>query len=242
MTRHCEAILLRSGPTLVWLLAGAFRRPAAAESFLVEDGRHRAATVIAGELPRTVELAAEELQTYVGKISGAKPAIVAEPHCKTRFRAGWAGGSRYLGIRCDEPRPESLNIAARKGGDMGIWDGDNVEILIETQTHSHYQIAISPNAKIVDLDRKDRLNTRWSSGAQVASHIGEDFWTLEVRIPAAGDMAASVDPLNGVAGRKPSGTYPWYFNISDGYRSACGRGAKSSRPSPPRGSRTSTCP
>ena len=137
----------------------------------------------------------------------------AEPYCKTWFRVAWIRDSLYFGIRCDEPRPESLNIAARKDGDMGIWNGDNVEILLETQTHSYYQIAISPNGKVVDLDRKDRLDTRWSSGAQVASHIGEDHWSLEVRIPAAGDMAASVDPLNGVAGRKPSNTYPWYFNI-----------------------------
>jgi len=137
----------------------------------------------------------------------------AEPHCKTWFRAGWVGDSLYLGIHCDEPRPKTINIAASKDGDMGIWNGDNVEILIETQTHSYYQIAVSPNGKIVDLDRKDRLDTRWSSGARVASQIGDDGWTLEVRIPAAGDTADSVDPLSGVSGRKPSGTYPWYFNI-----------------------------
>ena len=137
----------------------------------------------------------------------------ARPHCKTWFRVGWANNSLYFAIRCEEPHPKSMNISARKDGDMGIWDGDNIEILLETQTHSYYQIAVSPAGAVVDLDRKARLNTRWSSKAQMASHIGEDHWILEVRIPAAGDMAASVDPLNGVAGRAPSKSYPWYFNI-----------------------------
>lgn len=137
----------------------------------------------------------------------------AEPHCGTSFRVGWVRGSLYLGIRCEEPRPESIKIGARKNGDMAIWNGDTVEILLETQTHAYYQIAISPAGAVVDLDRKRRLNTRWRSGAEVGAHIGEDFWSLEVRIPAAGDTAEGVDPLNGVSGRKPSRSYPWYFNI-----------------------------
>jgi len=51
----------------------------AAETFLVEDGQPRAEIVISEKPLRTVRLAAQELQDYVSKISGARLAIVTEP-------------------------------------------------------------------------------------------------------------------------------------------------------------------
>ncbi len=136
----------------------------------------------------------------------------ARPHFRTSFRAAWADGSLYLGIWCQDRDAASLNIAARKHDDTNIWNGDTVELLLETQTHAYYQIAISPNGSVVDLDRKKGFNTLWTSGVQAATHIADGHWSLEVRVPAAGE-GAQVDPLGGVAGRKPSNTYPWYFNI-----------------------------
>ena len=46
--------------------------------FLVEDGQPRAEIVIAENLPRTTLLAAQELQTYVEKLSGAELAIIPQ--------------------------------------------------------------------------------------------------------------------------------------------------------------------
>ena len=46
---------------------------AKAESFLVKDGRPNAEIIIAEDAPRPTELAAEELQTYVEKMTGARP-------------------------------------------------------------------------------------------------------------------------------------------------------------------------
>jgi len=65
----------------------------------------------------------------------------------------------------------------------------------------------------VDLDRKGGLKMIWSSNAQIASHVGDGSWSLEVRIPLADANQEEIDALNGVAGRKPSETYPWYFNV-----------------------------
>ena len=48
----------------------------AADAFLVKDGQPRAEIVIAENPPRTTRLAAQELQTYVEKISGARAVIV----------------------------------------------------------------------------------------------------------------------------------------------------------------------
>ena len=142
-----------------------------------------------------------ELQT------GRKPAF------GTTFKAAWAGDNIYFGIKCMDRDTKSLNIAATRNEDTTIWNGDCVEILLETQTHSYYQLAISPTGALVDLDRKGGLKMLWSSNAEVAAHVGEGYWSLEVRIPVAGELQGNIDPLNGVAGRKPSKTYPWYINL-----------------------------
>ena len=136
-----------------------------------------------------------------------------EPAFGSRFMAAWAGDSIYFGIKCLEPDAAGPRITATKAEDTNVWNGDCVEIEIETQTHSYYQLAISPAGALVDLDRKAGLRMMWSSNAEVAAHVGEGYWSLEVRIPAAGDGQDEIDALNGVSGRKPSETYPWHFNV-----------------------------
>ena len=51
----------------------------AADAFLVENGQPRAEIVIAQKPQRSVRVAAQDLQTYLEKISGAKLPIVTEP-------------------------------------------------------------------------------------------------------------------------------------------------------------------
>lgn len=135
------------------------------------------------------------------------------PAFGTSFRAGWAGGALYIGIRCDERDTTELTIGSRTAEDANIWNGDTVELLIETQAHSYYQIAINPAGAMVDADRKAGIETLWSSQAQAAAHVGEGFWSLEVRLPVAGDDAETLDLRNGIAGRRPSETYPWFINV-----------------------------
>ena len=65
----------------------------------------------------------------------------------------------------------------------------------------------------VDLDRKSGFNTRWASGARAAAQREAGAWTLEVSLPAAGENAESIDPLNGIAGAKPTPESPWFFNL-----------------------------
>jgi len=67
---------------------------------------------------------------------------------------------------------------------------------------------------LADADRgEDGAGERWQSGAVAAVHVGDGYWSVEVRVPLAGDGARAVDPLLGVNGRMPSETYPWYFNV-----------------------------
>jgi hypothetical protein len=116
-----------------------------------------------------------------------------------------------FGIKCEEIDAKP-NVQATKNGDRSIWLGDCVEILLETQSHSYYQLVISPAGALVDLDRNNGLNFDWSSQAQVATHQGEDHWIAEVRIPVViGDMTD--DPNHDVVGRRPTEEFPWFFNV-----------------------------
>ena len=78
-----------------------------------------------------------------------------------------------FGIRCEERRGEKLNTAAQRKDDGALWYGDAVELLIETESHSYYQIAISPNGQIADLDRSTTHDKwfSWDSNAVVATHV-----------------------------------------------------------------------
>ena len=129
------------------------------------------------------------------------------------FKLGWSGDSLYVGITCKDPDMKTLKIGTTRNEDSNMWNGDCVEILLETQTHAYYQIAVNPAGAVIDLDRKRGTDTLWASGARIAAFIGDGFWSVEARIPVLGDGQEAIDPNNGISGRQPTATYPWYFNI-----------------------------
>jgi hypothetical protein len=131
------------------------------------------------------------------------------PLSATSFRVAWADNALYLSIRCEDRDMNHINITAREKADTNLWKGDCIEVLIQTQLHTYYQIAINPAGAIVDVDRKDGLNLLWSSGVEIAAHLRERFWSLDVRVP----LAETFDPLKGIVGRMPSETDPWRFNL-----------------------------
>ncbi|NOY01010.1 MAG: DUF4838 domain-containing protein, partial [Verrucomicrobia bacterium] len=71
----------------------------------------------------------------------------------TSIKVAWVGSNLYFAIRCEERPGEKLNIATTKNGDQAIWYGDAVEILLETEAHSYYQIAVNPSGALIDIDR-----------------------------------------------------------------------------------------
>jgi tetratricopeptide (TPR) repeat protein len=137
-----------------------------------------------------------------------------QPIFGTKIMTGWdrAGGNLYFAIRCEERPGEQLNIATTENEDQSMWYGDAIEIELKTDSHSYYQIAVNPSGALIDLDRGEDKSAwyRWQSQAEVATHVAEDHWTVEIRIPVTDDEN---DPLNQVVGRKPSASLPWYFNI-----------------------------
>ncbi len=135
-----------------------------------------------------------------------------QPTFGTTVKSAWLGNDLYFAIRCDERRGEKPNIGTTKKDDFALWYGDAIEVLIETESHSYYQIAISPSGAVVDSDRgasKDKWFS-WDSNAEVATHIADDHWTVEMRLPITQDEN---DPLHQVIGSKPNKSLPWHINI-----------------------------
>lgn len=134
------------------------------------------------------------------------------PTFGTTFKAGWQGNNVVFAIRCDERRGEKPVSTSTREDDQAIWHGDAIELEIATETHSYYQIAISPAGHVVDLDRGAPRGQQfgWDSKAEVATHIADDHWTIEISLPITTDEN---DPLHQIIGRKPTQSLPWHINL-----------------------------
>ena len=131
-------------------------------------------------------------------VTGKRPTV------GTDFRLAWAGDTLYVGITCHEPAMKTLRMSATGKDDTNIWRDDTVELLIETLEHSYYQLAVNPAGALVDMDRVKGVfeGIGWDSGARVAATRGADRWTIEWGVPLAN-----------VKGKRPTPTYPWFFNL-----------------------------
>ncbi len=134
------------------------------------------------------------------------------PTFGTSFKAGWQGNNVVFAIRCDERRGEKPNITTTRDDDQALWHGDAIELEIATETHSYYSIAVSPAGHVVDLDRGTPRSQwfTWDSKAEVATHIADDHWTVEISLPISTDEN---DPLHQIIGRKPTQSLPWHINL-----------------------------
>ena len=138
------------------------------------------------------------------------------PALRTRVHLAWTRNDNlFFGIHCEEPDMKHLAVTTKESDDSAIRKGDFVELLIETQTHSYYQITLNPAGGVMDVDHRPgkKPNPQWQSNAEVVVHHGDGFWTAEVRLPCAGQMAEEIDPNDGVSGRVPTKTYPWHINV-----------------------------
>lgn len=132
---------------------------------------------------------------------------------KTHFSVFWSDNALYFGIRCDDRDVAHVQNSGTQNDDPHILDGDYVELLFETQNHAFYQLAVNPAGLVLDVDHDGGVKPQWSSGAKVATFVGDGYWSVEIRLPVGGDLQGAVDPLHGVSGRKPAAAYPWYYNV-----------------------------
>lgn len=145
-----------------------------------------------------------------------------KPKFETKFRARWYNGHIYLGVVCQDEVGKQPVIGTKQNRDPAIWDGEHLELLIETDKHSYYQIVINPAGARIDLDRgvPKAAWLKWSSEAEVASHIGDGFWSVEIKLPIT---SSDEDPLHQIVGSMPykakerrvgiGANLPWHFNL-----------------------------
>jgi hypothetical protein len=138
------------------------------------------------------------------------------PRNATTFKVFFAQDALYMGIRCEDSDMKNVRIATTTHDDMAIWNGDLLELHLETQSHSYYAIVINPAGAVTDLDWENKArDTSWNSGAQVAVQRDDRGWTVELRIPVLDEVEGEIVELGrrGVVGRLPIRTYPWYMNL-----------------------------
>jgi hypothetical protein len=156
----------------------------------------------------------------------------AKPKLGTRFMARWWNHSLVFGVRCELPEGEKPVIGATENNAPAIWQGEHLELLIETDKHSYYQIVVNPAGAVIDLDRAATMKGgsayEWTAQAQVAAHVDDGYWSVEIRLPVT---SSDEDPLHRLIGSRPfmskpdalqsgKGTgLPWYFNL---YRNRAG--------------------
>lgn len=132
----------------------------------------------------------------------------------TTFQVLRLGEVLYFGIRCNDADMANLNIPTTVNGDPRILEGDHVTILLETNTHSYYEIAVNPAGAVYEFDHGNPdVGAKWSSASAIAVHRGEGFWSVELRVPVAGEGASALDATKGIDGSNPRELFPWHFNI-----------------------------
>lgn len=130
----------------------------------------------------------------------------------TWLRVFYDQNSLFFGVFCNEPDMAALRRSFESGA--ALTEGDYLEILLETASHSYYRIRIGADGRVEEVDCGDGVeNADWSAGTVAAVYQGDDFWSVEVEIPITGEGARLIDPNDGIDGRLPSTTFPWYFNV-----------------------------
>jgi len=85
-----------------------------ARTLIVDGGRPRAEIVIAEQPPRSVKLAASELQAYIEKITGARLAIVTAPTGKepVKIFVGESDHTRSLGVTTEDLERDAFRMVS----------------------------------------------------------------------------------------------------------------------------------
>lgn len=109
-----------------------------------------------------------------------------EPKYPTQLKAVWTRRGITFGLRMSEPEIDKLKMDIGKGSrDASLmWWNDNVEIFLDPsgKRRGYFQFIVNPRGAI--YDSVGRENTEWDApGAKAASHVGDDFWSVELFVP-----------------------------------------------------------
>lgn len=126
---------------------------------------------------------------------------------ETRFTVAWAEDALVFTIECDEPDMDNLLVSPQ------VWDGDSVALLLESPSHSYYEIVVNPDGVVFDSDRGSSVGERWISQASIETSRTDTSWKAKITVPVVSPPEGASDPNHYVAGSPPSASNPWFFNV-----------------------------
>ena len=96
---------------------------------------------------------------------------------QTSFQACWDDAALYLAVTCEEPDVSKMVLKIRHGGE--VWLDDGIEVFVQpTARGQTYQFGVTAGAaRGCGEGSPDILKY------QAARSVGDDFYTLEIRIP-----------------------------------------------------------
>ncbi len=109
----------------------------------------------------------------------------------------------YMGITCMEENLQGMNVRPK------VLDGESIEILLETQTHSFYQFALNPQGRLFEADLGNQGSNKWSSDILYSVSSDHMGWYAEIKIP----VPRLEKKEQKIKGRQPSDRFPWHFNF-----------------------------
>lgn len=98
----------------------------------------------------------------------------------------------YIGVHCEEPLLGDVRreIEERDGN---VWEDDSIEVIFDTNLDKKTYVHFAVNSKGAFYDGRLR-NGDWNSKARVATHVGDEDWSVEMAIPLK-DLGVKSDEL-----------------------------------------------
>ena len=97
-----------------------------------------------------------------------------QPSAKqTRFRLGYTAEALYVGVTCDEPKPD-LVLAFMADGEQ-LWNEDSVEVFLSPDRETEIQFAVNA----IGSRASPRTLRKWEAVTQT----GDSWWSVEIELP-----------------------------------------------------------
>jgi len=113
-----------------------------------------------------------------------------------------------IGVKCNEPSMDKIIVKGKDNDDFDMFNGDVIEIYIETPERSFFKIVINPEGMIWDesqdvtIVNRDTTPALWNPGTRAAVKKGKNSWTAEIMIPTRDFGSKGPDKAN-----------PWGINV-----------------------------
>ncbi len=109
-----------------------------------------------------------------------------EAEIETRTFVAYTDDALYVGVHSTDDSPADLE-ATRTTRDDQVWMEDSIELFFDSNAdrHSYLQVIVSARGTLFDATQTDGLATQvrdWNGDYRVATHVGEDFWSMEARL------------------------------------------------------------